>query len=162
MKVHISLNVSEFERSVEFYKKMLGIEPVKIKGNKGSGYAKFDLADPALNLVLNEGAVERGRGLSHLGLQVETTDDVLEVKERWEQAGLLTVDEMDVTCCYAKQDKTWVRDPDGNEWEVFVVLEDVEAMTEEEASCCDGDQTDGCDVRTETKPTAVAETASCC
>ena len=66
---------------------------------------------------------ERG-ALSHLGIQVRSTEDVLAVRERWIQEGLVTRDEMGTECCYAVQDKTWVRDPDGNEWEVFVVLED--------------------------------------
>lgn len=99
---------------------MLGIEPGKVR----SGYAKFDVQNPPLNLTLNEG-VFNGRGaLSHLGIQVASTEDVLATRQRWAEAGLITRDEMQTNCCYATQDKTWVRDPDGNEWEVFVVLAD--------------------------------------
>ena len=71
---------------------------------------------------------ERG-ALSHLGIQVASTNDVLATRKRWEEIGLVTRDEMQTNCCYALQDKTWVRDPDGNEWEVFVVLEDNLAET---------------------------------
>jgi catechol 2,3-dioxygenase-like lactoylglutathione lyase family enzyme len=126
LKAHLALNVHNVERSIEFYQKMLGIEPGKVR----TGYAKFDVQNPPLNLTLNEyGFAERG-ALSHLGIQVASTDDVLAIREKWIAAGLLTRDEMQTSCCYALQDKTWVRDPDGNEWEVFVVLEDNLAETD--------------------------------
>jgi Glyoxalase/Bleomycin resistance protein/Dioxygenase superfamily len=73
---------------------------------------------------LNEHPVASRGALSHLGIQVGSTEDVLATRQRWNAAGLLTRDEMQTDCCYATQDKTWVRDPDGNEWEVFVVLKD--------------------------------------
>jgi catechol 2,3-dioxygenase-like lactoylglutathione lyase family enzyme len=120
IKAHISLNVRNIGQSVEFYKKMLGIEPSKVR----SGYAKFDVQNPPLNLALNEIPFNERGALSHLGIQVASTADVLAVRERWARAGLNTRDEMQTSCCYAVQDKTWVADPDGNEWEVFVVLED--------------------------------------
>ncbi|MGI8640635.1 MAG: ArsI/CadI family heavy metal resistance metalloenzyme [Pyrinomonadaceae bacterium] len=145
LKPHISLNVQNVEDSVNFYRKLFGIEPMKfIKGNttvhsivrdnlglesekSRFGYAKFDVQNPPLNFVLNEVSYSQGGTLSHLGIQVESTEDVLKTRERWLAEGLLTVDEMKVDCCYALQDKTWARDPDGNEWEVFVVLENTEA-----------------------------------
>jgi len=129
LKAHLSLNVNSVEQSVSFYRKMFGIEPSKIR----TGYAKFDVQNPPLNLALNE-APPRGRGaLSHLGIQVASTADVLATKQKWNDAGLVTRDEMQTSCCYAVSDKTWVRDPDGNQWEVFVVLEDNLA---ESSSCC--------------------------
>jgi catechol 2,3-dioxygenase-like lactoylglutathione lyase family enzyme len=123
LKAHLALNVHNVERSLEFYRRLLGIEPSKVR----TGYAKFDVQNPPLNLTLNEiGEVAfSGKGaLSHLGIQVGSTDDVLAMREAWAAAGLITRDEMQTNCCYATQDKTWVRDPDGNEWEVFVVLKD--------------------------------------
>lgn len=120
LKAHLALNVHSVERSIEFYKKLLGIEPSKVR----TGYAKFDVQNPPLNLTLNEHQFTERGALSHLGIQVTSTDDVLATREKWAEAGLLTRDEMQTSCCYALQDKTWVRDPDGNEWEVFVVLED--------------------------------------
>jgi hypothetical protein len=92
-----------------------------------------------VNLALNEVPDLAGNGaLSHLGIQVGSTADVLATRLRWERVGLLTRDEMQTSCCYAKQDKTWVRDPDGNEWEVFVVLEDnlPETAGSASVSCC--------------------------
>jgi catechol 2,3-dioxygenase-like lactoylglutathione lyase family enzyme len=120
LKAHLSLNVKNVENSVEFYQKLFGIEPSKVR----QGYAKFDVQNPPLNLALNEISYNEHGALSHLGIQVASTEDVLATKEHWEQIGLLTRAEMQTNCCYALQDKTWVRDPDGNEWEVFVVLED--------------------------------------
>ncbi|MGI8542438.1 MAG: ArsI/CadI family heavy metal resistance metalloenzyme [Aridibacter sp.] len=132
MKTHISLNVTDVEKSIEFYKKMLGVEPVKIK----SDYAKFDVADPPLNLTMNQKKVEKGGSLSHLGVQVESTQAVKIVSRRWRENGLLTLNEMGTECCYALQDKVWASDPDGNSWEVFTVLKDVESVNNESATCC--------------------------
>jgi catechol 2,3-dioxygenase-like lactoylglutathione lyase family enzyme len=130
LKAHVALNVRDVERSIVFYKAMLGLEPCKVR----AGYAKFDVREPPLNLTLNERAeVARGGALSHMGVQVASTADVLALGERWRAAGLKTSDEMGTNCCYAVQDKTWVTDPDGNSWEAFVVLEDNLA---ESPVCC--------------------------
>ena len=134
LKAHFALNVSNVNQSIEFYRKLFGIEPSKVR----TGYAKFDVQNPPLNFTLNEGAGLNGGALSHLGIQVRSTEDVLRTRQRWNRAGLLTRDEMQTNCCYATQDKTWVRDPDGNEWEVFVVLED---NLPETAACCQADGT---------------------
>ena len=120
LKAHLALNVRDVDKSLEFYRKMLGIEPCKVR----VGYAKFDVQNPPLNLTLNQGVFGERGALSHLGIQVSSTDDVLAMRQKWTDAGLIARDEMQTNCCYALQDKTWVRDPDGNEWEAFVVLED--------------------------------------
>lgn len=120
LKAHLALNVKDVNTSIEFYQKLLGISPSKVR----TGYAKFDVQNPPLNLTLNQHSFNERGALSHLGIQVASTGDVHAVREKWIEAGLLTRDEMQTNCCYALQDKTWVRDPDGNEWEVFVVLED--------------------------------------
>lgn len=148
LKAHISLNVKDTIKSIEFYQKLFGIEPLKVR----EGYAKFDVQNPPLNLALNQVSTSGRGGLSHLGIQVASTEDVLEIKKRWENSGLKTRDEMQTNCCYALQDKTWVRDPDGNEWEVFVVLED--NLSENDACECGNKSID---VKTEEK---IAE--SCC
>ena len=120
LKVHLALNVKNVQESIGFYRKLFGIEPSKVR----TGYAKFDVHNPPLNFTLNEGPVKSRGALSHLGIQVRSTEDVLAIRKKWQDEGLLTRDEMQTDCCYATQDKTWVRDPDGNEWEVFVVLAD--------------------------------------
>ena len=132
LKAHVALNVRNVEQSIEFYRKMLGIEPLKVR----PGYAKFDVVNPPLNLTLNEGPVKEKGALSHLGIQVNSTEDVMAVRRRWIDSSLVTQDEMQTNCCYAVQDKTWVHDPDGNEWEVFVVLQD---NLENTSMCCTTD-----------------------
>lgn len=134
MKAHIALNVTNLEQSLDFYKRMLGIAPLKVR----PGYAKFDVQDPPLNLTLNSaGHVEKPGALSHLGLQVGDTKDVLAIRDRWSAAGLNPRDEMGTRCCYALQDKAWVTDPDGNEWEAFAVLANIE---QPEGNACCGEE----------------------
>jgi catechol 2,3-dioxygenase-like lactoylglutathione lyase family enzyme len=133
LKAHIAIHVRDVAKSIEFYRKLFGIEPCKVR----TGYAKFDVANPPLNFVLNEVATQERGSLSHMGIQVASTADVLAVRQRWHESGLIPRDEMKTECCYALQDKAWVRDPDGNEWEVFAVLED--NLPEKAAtgtSCC--------------------------
>lgn len=159
LKAHLALNVKDVEQSIEFYRKMLGIEPSKVR----SGYAKFDVQNPPLNLTLNQYPFNERGALSHLGIQVAATEDVLAMRERWIEKGLATQDEMQTNCCYALQDKTWVHDPDGNEWEVFVVLEDNLAET---SMCCvaeaSGETPANDELATEATENPVASASSCC
>lgn len=134
LKAHLAIKVRDVERSIEFYRKMFGIEPSKVR----SGYAKFDVQTPPLNFTLNQAPFNDSGALSHMGIQVESTADVLALRQKWADAGLYTRDEMQTDCCYATQDKTWVRDPDGNEWEAFVVLVDnlPEMQPQGVSNCC--------------------------
>ena len=133
LKAHLAINVTDVETSIDFYKKLLGIEPSKVR----TGYAKFDVQNPPLNLTLNQVPFSGKGALSHLGIQVASTDDVIALRDRWQESGLAPREEMQTSCCYALQDKAWVNDPDGNEWEVFVVLQDnlAEAKSND-ATCC--------------------------
>jgi predicted enzyme related to lactoylglutathione lyase len=134
LRPHLALTVSSIERSVPFYEALFGVAPEKVR----PGYAKFSVANPALNFTLNEGRRENLGAFNHAGIQVASTTDVLEAKERLVAAGLVAFDEMDTTCCYARQDKIWVRDPDGTPWEVFVTHEDTEQAGQSGAVdlCC--------------------------
>jgi catechol 2,3-dioxygenase-like lactoylglutathione lyase family enzyme len=117
LRPHLALTVSDVDRSIEFYRALFGIEPSKVR----PGYAKFEVREPGLNFTLNEGERDGELGaFNHAGIQVASTDDVLRARARLVEAGLATFDEMDTTCCYAKQDKIWVTAPDGESWEVFV------------------------------------------
>ena len=153
LKAHLALNVRNVVKSIDFYRLMLGIEPSKVR----TGYAKFDVQNPPLNLTLNEVPFNERGALSHLGLQVASTEDVLAMRENWAASGLVTRDEMQTNCCYATQDKTWVRDPDGNEWEVFVVLQD---NLMETAPCECGDKVT--EVNSKIELPATVASATCC
>jgi catechol 2,3-dioxygenase-like lactoylglutathione lyase family enzyme len=163
LKAHLAINVKDVTRSIEFYKKMFGIEPSKVR----NGYAKFDVKNPPLNFTLNQHSFNETGALSHLGIQVASTEDVLSVKEKWIKEGLIPRDEMNTTCCYAVQDKAWVQDPDGNEWEVFVVLQDNLAET---APCACGTKSEeGAKIKLSeessvrsTSTSSVTESSSCC
>jgi catechol 2,3-dioxygenase-like lactoylglutathione lyase family enzyme len=133
LRPHLALTVSDVERSIPFYEALFGVPPEKVR----PGYAKFSVADPALNFTLNAG--ERGEELgafNHAGIQVASTDDVLAARLRLKRAGLAAFDEMDTTCCYAHQDKIWVHDPDGTPWEVFATHSDVEEPKAGAKACC--------------------------
>ena len=123
--VHISLNVTDLDRSVAFYRRLFG-EPAKLK----EGYAKFVTSDPTIHLAMQPTRMTSDSigALSHLGIRVETDAEVRRWRDRVQEQGLAFEDEINTTCCYARQDKFWVIDPDGNRWEVYNVLEDVENM----------------------------------
>ncbi|HEX6126578.1 MAG TPA: ArsI/CadI family heavy metal resistance metalloenzyme [Pyrinomonadaceae bacterium] len=163
LKAHLAINVRDVENSIEFYKQMLGIEPSKVR----TGYAKFDVQNPPLNLTLNQVAFNERGALSHLGIQVASTDDVLAQRQIWAERGLITRDEMQTDCCYATQDKTWVKDPDGNEWEVFVVLKDnlPEGTQHGDSTCCvvteSSESTEGAACGCTSKAPADGEAACC-
>jgi catechol 2,3-dioxygenase-like lactoylglutathione lyase family enzyme len=150
LKTHLALNTAKFEESVAFYRAFFGKDPIKLK----PGYAKFESSNPALNFTLNERAVDGNGALNHLGIQVESTEEVEQAAKRLAEAGLATWGERDTDCCYALQDKVWVRDPNGYAWEVFVVKvgdtqPDLEQCCDEagatgEAECCSTDAVPCC------------------
>ncbi|GAA4981601.1 ArsI/CadI family heavy metal resistance metalloenzyme [Pseudonocardia tropica] len=118
-RVQLALRVSDLEGSIAFYRSLFGVEPAKIR----PGYANFAVAEPPLKLVLIEG--EAGATvLDHLGVEVEETAAVREATERLSGLGLATQVEDDTTCCYARQDKVWVRGPGDEPWEVYAVTAD--------------------------------------
>jgi catechol 2,3-dioxygenase-like lactoylglutathione lyase family enzyme len=121
-RMHVALNCTALNKSLEFYRAFFGAEPSKIKDN----YAKFELEEPILHFSLNVRPFEQKGVLNHLGIQVNNTDEVLAMGERLRESGLLLIDEMNTICCYAVQDKVWVYDPDGNAWEIFYTKEDSE------------------------------------
>ena len=125
-KFHLSLDVKSVEDSVRFYSILFGTPPTKVK----PGYAKFDLDQPAVNLTLQEAAPCCITGLSHMGVRVDSTTQVLEAKRRLQAAGLATFEETNTTCCYAVQDKIWVTDPTGYRWEVYVFKGDSEQVAD--------------------------------
>lgn len=118
MRPHLSLDVHNVPASVEFYQKVFGVAPQKYT----SDYAKFDLTEPALNFSLLS-STGRISAVDHLGVEVQSIEEVAAWKTRLQNAGILARVEANVACCYARQDKVWFSDPDGNAWEVFTVHE---------------------------------------
>jgi len=137
-RVQLALNVEDLDRSVAFYTKLFGTPPAKVR----AGYANFAIAEPPLKLVLVEGVGQPG-SLNHLGVEVESTDDVHAATARLDAEGLPTATEDEVSCCFAIQDKVWVDAPDGEPWEIYTVLADTEHspgelrdVTPDDAACC--------------------------
>jgi catechol 2,3-dioxygenase-like lactoylglutathione lyase family enzyme len=118
-RLQLALNVSDIDAAVDFYSKLFGTEPAK----RRPGYANFAITEPPLKLVLFENPSATGK-LNHLGIEVESSAQVEQASDRFQQANLKVRSENHTTCCYALQDKIWVTDPDGDEWEVYTVLED--------------------------------------
>ena len=122
-RVQLALNVSNLEQAIDFYSKLFGVGPAKVR----EGYANFAIAEPPLKLVLIEGDGAPGT-MNHLGVEVESTDAVAQATQRLSNEGLETKLEEETTCCFAVQDKVWVNGPDGEPWEVYTVLSDAKAM----------------------------------
>jgi catechol 2,3-dioxygenase-like lactoylglutathione lyase family enzyme len=129
---HLSLDVPDLDQAVAFYRRLFGMEPAKEK----PGYAKFELTDPPVALALQQAS---RAALSHLGIRVGSTEEVEASSARLKETGLATVDERDINCCYARQDKVWASDPSGNEWEIYTLLEDTDDSGLEAAACCGPD-----------------------
>ena len=121
-RVQLALNVSNIDEAVAFYSKLFNTEVNKRK----PGYANFAIDEPPLKLVLIEGA--GGGTLNHLGVEVETAEEVVAAEGRLSADGVVTTGVDDTTCCYALKTETWVSDPDGAPWEWYVKTGDAEQM----------------------------------
>jgi catechol 2,3-dioxygenase-like lactoylglutathione lyase family enzyme len=143
-KVHLHMHVSDLAKSREFYEKFLGGDPVKVK----QGYVKFLPAWAPVNLALSTGGPVGAGTIDHVGVQVDSIETVMAHLARVKSAGLPVTEEMGVNCCHANQDKFWVKDPDGVEWEVYHLNYDLEGDETESrpsgltvvgaAACCGG------------------------
>lgn len=133
-RIQLALDVTDLDAAVAFYSRLFGVEPAR----RRPGYANFAVADPPLKLVLIEGP--SGGSLNHLGIEVEQADEVTAAERRLADEGLATSGVADTTCCYATKTETWVHDPDGAPWEVYVRTGDAEQMacstTPAEGECC--------------------------
>lgn len=129
-RVQLALNVTDVDAAVAFYEKVFGT-PVN---KRRPGYANFAISEPPLKLVLIENT--EGDTLNHLGVEVESTSEVNQATSRFVDDGLTTFEEQGVECCYAKQDKVWITDPDGAGWEFYTVLTDSATMSPSADGCC--------------------------
>jgi catechol 2,3-dioxygenase-like lactoylglutathione lyase family enzyme len=135
--MHVSLYVSDLAKTVDFYSNFFGVVPQKVK----PGYAKYILDEPSLIISFVENAERVRQNFGHLGFQVETLAELNDRLEHARQSGLVTREEIGTNCCYASQDKFWVSDPDGVQWEVYYFHADAEFNDphyelESAAACC--------------------------
>ena len=130
-RVQLALNVSNLHEAIVFYGKLFGAEPAKVR----EGYANFAIDNPPLKLVLIEGGGQPGT-LNHLGVEVESTEQVAAAIAKFSNMGMETTVEENTTCCFAVQDKVWVNGPDSEPWEVYTVLADANVMKVTESSNC--------------------------
>jgi len=131
-RVQLALRVADLEGSIAFYSKLFGAEPAK----RRPGYANFAIAEPPLKLVLIEGTPGEPTRMDHLGVEVQTTDEVTAATARLAAEGLATATEEDTACCYAVQDKVWVTGPGDELWEVYVVKGDADILDKPADSVC--------------------------
>lgn len=138
MRSHLSLDVRQVFESVAFYEKVFGIPPQK----QTADYAKFDLTEPPLNfsLVSSTGKIS---SVNHLGIEVSSTEQIAAWKQRLQEHGILERAEENIACCFARQDKLWFIDPDGNAWEIFTVHEQLEVTGPLAATGCCVPKRDG-------------------
>ncbi|NUP19179.1 MAG: glyoxalase/bleomycin resistance/dioxygenase family protein [Streptomyces sp.] len=141
-RVQLALRVADLEGSIAFYSKLFDTTPAKLR----PGYANFAIAEPPLKLVLIAGEPGEDTRLDHLGVEVESTEQVTAATMRLRGAGLATFEENDTSCCYAVQDKTWVTGPGKEPWEVYVVKADADTLAKS----------------TEGAPDACCGTTACC
>ncbi len=138
-RIHFGISATDLEKSISFYKELFQAEPSKIKED----YAKFELDDPSINLAigLSKESSAPASNVSHFGIQVKSSEAVTQAKERFEKLGMPVKVEEQRICCYAVQDKIWVNDPDGNEWEIFVVTDyNSDLKSDKETECCSSEE----------------------
>lgn len=155
-RVQLALRVGDLEASIAFYTKLLGAEPAK----RRPGYANFAIAEPPLKLVLLEGQAGQQTAMDHLGVEVDSSDEVTQATQRLTALGLFTDEQHETTCCYAVQDKVWVRGPGQEPWEVYVVKADSDTYGTDPdlspATCCVDHDT------TAIPAVATSATSPCC
>jgi catechol 2,3-dioxygenase-like lactoylglutathione lyase family enzyme len=138
MRLQLALNVSDIDKAIDFYTRMFGVEPAKTR----PGYANFAIADPPLKLVLFEGQGEAGT-INHLGVETETTEEVVAAEARLAEADLETTGVADTQCCYAQKTETWLTGPDDARWEWYVKTGDSDqfanlVVESSGGTCCSG------------------------
>jgi catechol 2,3-dioxygenase-like lactoylglutathione lyase family enzyme len=152
-RLHVHVAVEDLAKSVAFYSTLFGAEPKVVKED----YAKWMLDDPRVNFAISDRS--RVAGVDHLGIQVDSSDELAELAGRLKAAGEVTRDQDATTCCYAKSDKAWVNDPTGVRWETFFTFDEAVTYGEDESavvledkpasSCCGA-------------PEAKAPASACC
>lgn len=133
MRLQLALNVADLDEAIDFYSRLFGTDPSKVK----PGYANFAVADPPLKLVLFEGG-EPG-SINHLGVETDTAAEVVAAEARLQHDGLETTGVEDTTCCFAEKTETWVDGPDGTRWEWYVKTGDADVLEKTTVPRADGE-----------------------
>ena len=135
-RFHVHVSVMDLAQSIGFYSKLFGAEPAVTK----TDYAKWMLDDPRINFAIS--TREGKAGLNHLGFQVDTNDELTQLRAQAQKADIAAVEEMGAACCYANSDKHWIEDPQGIAWETFHTLGDIPVFgapavkSEQTGACC--------------------------
>lgn len=153
-RIQLALNVDDLDEAITFYSKLFNTDPAKVK----PGYANFAVTEPPLKLVLLENSGQGGT-INHLGVEVESSEQVHAEIARLSGEGLFTDEEIGTTCCFATQDKVWVSGPAGEKWEVYTVLADSDTFGTSPQRSGDGDDAVCCGGSSQEAETAAA---SCC
>ena len=134
-RLHVHISVDDLDQNIRFYSAMFGAEPAVVKGD----YAKWDLADPAVNFAISSRA--RNAGLDHVGIQADSAEELAALQARLDAAGIAGREQSGAACCYARSDKYWSLDPQGIAWEAFHTLDSIPTFNESEEDtpaqgCC--------------------------
>ena len=134
-RLHVHVSVKDLSASIRFYRELFNAEPIVTKDD----YAKWMLEDPRVNFAISQRA--RATGVDHLGIQVENRTELTEVYERLKKAEGPVTEEGETTCCYAQSEKSWIRDPQGIEWETFLTIGEstvygTDVITPKAKACC--------------------------
>lgn len=128
-RFHVHLNVSDLDDSIRFYSQLFASAPAVIK----TDYAKWMLEDPRVNFAIS--TTGREPGIDHLGIQVDSGEELAALGQRLDAAGSAIVPEPDATCCYARSDKMWTEDPQGTRWETFHTFGDAVTYYGADSAC---------------------------
>jgi hypothetical protein len=151
-RMHVHISVSNLEESIQFYSGMFANQPTVVK----SDYAKWMLDDPRVNFTISQRGLEVG--LNHLGIQVESAEELAEMQQRLNRLPTPVLEQADAYCCYANSDKYWIKDPSSIAWEAFHTLGSIPVYGQHTASSNDTSDTSSCCVPLST----ATETSSMC
>lgn len=129
-KLHVHISVKDMKKSIDFYNKLFKTEPTKYKND----YAKWDLTDPAVNFSISK---QPRSGLDHLGIQVEGQSDLSDLYQQADTTDFSRDEQGETVCCYARSEKSWIKDPQGINWELFHTMNDEDSFYgHEKNNCC--------------------------
>ena len=161
-RLHVHVGVDDLAQSIRFYSTLFAAEPATVKDD----YAKWMLDDPRVNFAISHRSTRAG--LNHLGLQAESAEELAEIRGQFARADEASLyDEPNISCCYARGDKHWTKDPQGIAWEAFHTLDSVpmydgQASERDAPAACGSSATQCCGPSEATTQEPTAARAGCC